>query len=372
VDLIASGGPDQFEHATSLLLESGEVDSVMVIYVPTTAEGAGGVARAIQDCQARHEGGVTLLSVFMQAAGAGDLLAGGPERRSIPTYTFPEAASLALARAVRHGEWRQRDTGQAIELDEETLEAIREVVDPALQRLGPDGGWLDPGEVDRCLILAGLRTPVTRVTRSLEEAKEVAGEIGGQVVLKVISEDALHKSDVGGVVLGVEGDEAVERAFDQVTRAVPSFEGVLVQEYVPGGHEVLIGMAQDPNFGPMVVFGLGGIYVELLKDVAFRLQPITDVDAGEMVRETQSFRLLEGYRNNPEGDIPALEEALRKVSALIGAVPEMMEMDLNPVKVLAPGEGVVVVDARIRLEPVAPGKRPDMKDLPGVTTNPPV
>jgi acetyltransferase len=164
----------------------------------------------------------------------------------------------------------------------------------------------------------------------------------------------------------------VERAFDQVTRAVPSFEGVLVQEYVPGGHEVLIGMAQDPNFGPMVVFGLGGIYVELLKDVAFRLQPITDVDAGEMVRETQSFRLLEGYRNNPEGDIPALEEALRKVSALIGAVPEMMEMDLNPVKVLAPGEGVVVVDARIRLEPVAPGKRPDMKDLPGVTTNPPV
>ena len=372
VDLIASGGPDDFGHATSLLLESGEVDSVMVIYVPTTAEGAGGVARALRDCQGRHEGSVTLLSVFMQAQGAGDLLAGGPQRRSIPTYTFPEAAALALARAVRHGEWRQRDTGRALELDEETFEAIRDVVDPALQRLGPSGGWLDPSEVDHCLRLAGVRTPVTRVTGSLEEAKQVAEEIGGQVVLKVISEDALHKSDVGGVVLGVEGEEAVERAFAQVTAAVPSYEGVLVQEYVPGGHEVLIGMAQDPNFGPMLVFGLGGVYVELLKDVAFRLQPITDTDASEMVRETQSFRLLEGYRNNPQGDVPALEEALQRVSALVWAVAELMEMDLNPVKVLAPGDGVVVVDARMRVEPIAPGKLPGMRDLPGVTTNPQV
>ncbi|HEU4895802.1 MAG TPA: acetate--CoA ligase family protein, partial [Acidimicrobiia bacterium] len=302
--------------------------------------------------------------------GAGDLLAGGPERRSIPTYTFPEAAALALARGVRHGEWRQRDTGRALELDEETFESIREVVEPALQRLGASGGWLDPGEVDRCLRLAGLRTPVTRVTKTMEEAKEVADEIGGQVVLKVISEDALHKSDVGGVVLGVEGEEAVERAFAQVVGAVPTYEGVLVQEYVPGGHEVLIGMAQDPNFGPMLVFGLGGVYVELLKDVAFRLQPITDTDASEMVRETQSFRLLEGYRNNPQGDVPALEEALQRVSALVWAVPELMEMDLNPVKVLAPGDGVVVVDARMRVEPIAPGKLPAMRDLPGVTTNP--
>jgi len=213
---------------------------------------------------------------------------------------------------------------------------------------------------------------VTRITTSVDEAKTVSSEIPGPVVLKVISEDALHKSDVGGVVLGVQGDEAVEEAYQQVTSAVASFDGVLVQEYIPGGHEVLIGMAHDPNFGPMIVFGLGGIYVELLKDVAFRLQPITDVDAGEMIRETKSFRLLEGYRNNPKGDVEALERALQRVSALIWAVPELMEMDLNPVKVLSPGEGVVVVDARMRIEPVAPARRPSMRDLPGVTTNPPV
>ena len=372
VDLIASGGPAEFEHATSLLLDSGEVDSVMVIYIPTTAEGAGGVARALRHCQESHEGIVTLLSVFMQADGAGDLLAGGTDHRSIPTYTFPEAAAHALARAASHGEWRQREPGETIELTDDAFIRIRDVVEPALARLGEEGGWLDPEEIDRCLRAAGLRTPVTRVTTSIEEAKTVAAEIGGQVAIKVVSEDALHKSDVGGVVLGVEGDDRVTDAYEQVTSVVATHEGVLVQEYVPGGHEVLIGMAQDPNFGPLVVFGLGGVYVELLKDVAFRLQPITDVDAHEMVRETQSFRLLEGYRNNPEGDVGALEEALQKVSALIWAIPELMEMDLNPVKVLAPGDGVVVVDARMRIEPLAPSLRPSMRDLPGVTSNPAV
>lgn len=372
IDLIASGGPDEFEHATSLLLASGEVDAVMVIYVPTTLGGAKGVARALRDCQEKHEGPVTLLTVFMQAEGAGDLLAGEPDRRAIPTYTFPEAAAHALARAVRHGEWRQRDPGEPTVFDEGVVEQIRDVVEPALERLGEEGGWLEADEIDRLLSVAGLRTPITRVTSSVEEARSVANEIEGPVVLKVISDDALHKSDVGGVVLGIEGDDAVEEAYGQVRSAVATSEGVLVQEYVPGGHEVLIGMAHDPNFGPMVVFGLGGIYVELLKDVAFRLQPITDVDAQEMVRDTQSYRLLEGYRNTPKGDVDALEEALQRVSALIGAVPELLEMDLNPVKVLAPGEGVVVVDARMRVEPVAPSKMPAMRDLPGVTTNPPV
>jgi acetate---CoA ligase (ADP-forming) len=147
---------------------------------------------------------------------------------------------------------------------------------------------------------------------------------------------------------------------------------VLVQQMIAGGHEVLIGMAQDPNFGPMVVFGLGGVFVELLKDVAFRLHPITDVDAREMIAETKSHRLLQGYRNTPEGDVPALEEALRQVSAMITAMPELVEMDLNPVKVMAPGEGVCVVDARMRVAAVPPARQPSMRDLPGVTSNPAV
>src|SRR5690606_3260441 len=223
-----------------------------------------------------------------------------------------------------------------------------------------------PEEVDACLRAAGLRTPITRMTTTVEEALAVAAEVSGPLVLKVVSDRALHKSDVGGVVLGVQGEEAVREAFDRVSNVVFEPDGVLVQEYVPGGHELLIGMAQDPNFGPLVVFGLGGVYVELLKDVAFRIHPLTDVDVTEMIRETKGYKLLEGYRNQPEGDMAALEGALLRVSGLISAIPELVEMDLNPVKVLPPGEGICVVDGRMRIEPVAPEKRPTMLDLPGV------
>jgi acetyltransferase len=184
------------------------------------------------------------------------------------------------------------------------------------------------------------------------------------VVVKVISESALHKSDVGGVVLGVQGEE-VSAAYDSVTKVVFDADGVLVQEFVAGGHEVLIGMTQDPNFGPLVGFGLGGVYVELLQDVAFRIHPLTDVDATEMIRETRGCRLLQGYRNAAEGDVAELERALLRVSGLISVVPELVEMDLNPVKVLPPGEGVVVVDARMRVQPVPEGRHPRMRDLPG-------
>lgn len=165
-------------------------------------------------------------------------------------------------------------------------------------------------------------------------------------------------------MLGVQGEVAVREAFEKVSNVVFEPDGVLVQEFVPGGHEVLIGMAQDPNFGPLVVFGLGGVYVELLKDVAFRIHPLTDVDVSEMIRETKGHKLLEGYRNQAEGDIEALEGALLRVSGLISAIPELVEMDLNPVKVLPPGEGVCVVDGRMRVEPVPVDRLPTMIDLP--------
>lgn len=370
VDLIASGGPSEFAHATTLVLESGEVDSLMVIYVPTSPEGAGEVAAALRACQTAYGGPVTLLSVFMQADGAGKSLAGQGGSRSIPAYVFPEDGAVALARAVRHGKWRQRDPGTELELDGEAATEIRNVVDSALDRLGGEAGWLDPEEVDRCLRAAGLRTPFSRVVTDVAGAKAAAAEAGGPVVVKVISDEAVHKSDVGGVVLGVDGAEQVEEAYAEVTSVVERANGVLIQEFVPGGHEVLIGMALDPNFGPLVAFGLGGIYVELLKDVAFRIYPITDVDAAEMVRETKGHKLLEGYRSNPLGDVKALEDALQRVSALITEMPELTEMDLNPVKVLPPGQGIWVVDARMRVEPVPARRTRTLKDLPGVTTRP--
>lgn len=371
VDLIASGGPSEYEHATTLLLESGEVDSVIAIYVPTTPAGSGEVAAALRRCQARYDGPVTLLSIFMQADGAGYTLAGEDGARTIPSYMFPEDGAVALGRAVRHGRWRQRDPGEELELDDASVYEIRATTDRALKRFDEEGGWLDPEEINRVLAAADLRTPATHVARTVDEAKELAAGIEGPVVMKVISESALHKSDVGGVVLGIEGDAEVEAAYTKVTGVVDEFDGVLVQEYIPGGHEVLIGISQDPNFGPLVAYGLGGVYVELLKDVAFRIYPITDVDAAEMVEEPKGSKLLHGYRNNPKGDIEALQMALRRVSALITEMPELVEMDLNPVKVLEPGQGIVVVDARMRIRPVPAALSRSLKDLPGVTTNPP-
>ncbi|MCI0678489.1 MAG: acetate--CoA ligase family protein, partial [Actinobacteria bacterium] len=249
-------------------------------------------------------------------------------------------------------------------------DVVRDVIDRVMGRLGQEGGWLSHEEVDACLRAVGLRTPLTRIATSIEEAVEAAAVVGGPVVLKVISASALHKSDVGGVILGVEGPEKVASAYEQITRVVGDAEGALVQEMIQGGHEVLIGMTQDPTFGPLVGFGLGGVYVELLKDVAFKIHPLTDVDAAEMITETKGHRLLHGYRGQPLGDVAALETALLRVSALVTAAPELAEMDLNPVKVLPPGEGVCVVDARIRVELVPPRQRPTMRDLPGVASSP--
>jgi acetate---CoA ligase (ADP-forming) len=141
-------------------------------------------------------------------------------------------------------------------------------------------------------------------------------------------------------------------------------QGVQVQEMISGGHEVLIGMTEDPNFGPLIVFGMGGVLVELLGDVAFRIHPLTDADARAMVLSIRTSRLLQGYRNLPVGDLEALEEALLRVSALITALPEMIELDLNPVKVLPPGQGVRPVDARIRVAPLPPERAPELADLP--------
>ncbi len=366
IDLIASGGPTEFDHAVSLLLESGEVDSVMVIYVPTSTEGAQGVAAALSRCQERYNGDVALLSVFMHSGDTARYLAGGEGRRAIPTYMFPEAAALALSRAVGHGVWRIRDPGLEVRLELEAEIAIRVIIDSAVEKVSATGGWMEPEQVDAVLKAAGLRVPKAAVAHSPEEAVAAAAAIGGRVVVKVISETALHKSDVGGVMLGVEGEAEMRAAYEAVTKVVFDADGVLVQEFVEGGHEVLVGMTQDPNFGPLVGFGLGGVYVELLQDVVFRIHPLTDVDASEMIRETKGFRLLQGYRNTPEGDVAELERALLRVSGLISVAPELVEMDLNPVKVLPPGEGVVVVDARMRIQPVPDTRHPRMRDLPGV------
>lgn len=362
IDLIASAGPPQYRHCLEMLLASGEVDSVMVIYVPTTPEGVDEVAAAVRGVADGYEGRVPMLAVFMQAEDAARKLVS--VRRAVPTYQFPEMAAQALRKSVAYGRWRQRPLGTIPDLGYE-LETPRRIVTDALGRLGEQGGWLEPAEVEAVLSSFAIALPKSETVKSAHQAVEAAQRIGYPVVAKVISSEALHKSEVGGVALDLDDAEAVANAFTTVTSRVESFEGVLIQQMIRGGHEALVGMTEDPAFGPLIGFGLGGIFVELLGDVSFRIAPLTDFDAADLVSGIKSARLLSGYRNLPPGDVEAVEQTLLAVSALVGAIPEVVEMDLNPVKVLEPGQGIRVVDARIRVRQ-AEGGAPGLVDLPSV------
>jgi acetyl coenzyme A synthetase (ADP forming)-like protein len=362
VDMIASAGPDHFRVCLRSMLDSDEIDSVIVIYIPTSPGALPAVRQAVSEVVGADPGGKTVLGVYMEAyAEPAPPVKEGEAR--LPAYPFPEPAARALARAVNYAEWRRRPEGERVAFAGVESVKARSVVEAALDRMA-EGGWLEPSEAEAMLRAYGIRTAMSRTVTTREEAVAAAEEIGGSLVLKVIAPSVLHKSDVGGIALDVKGAEAVAAAFDKVTSVAKDASGALIQEFVPGGHEVIVGMTEDESFGPLIAFGLGGVFVELIGDVAFRIHPLTDVDAAEMISEVKSARLLEGYRGSEPGDIEALHETLLRVSALIEDLPEVAEMDLNPVKVLPPGEGVRVVDLRIRIRPVEKHWLPSRKDIP--------
>ena len=362
VDMIASAGPDQYRSCLKALLDSNEVDSVIVVFIPTTPGGLDAVQKAVaEEVSGGHD--KTVLAVYMEA----DIdtmphHAEGTKR--IPIYPFPEPAARALARACRYADWRLSPLGEVVRFEDVDRDAAKATIDAALTRLGPDGGWLEPREAEAVLDAYRIRRAASRVVTSPEEAVAAAEEIGGSVALKVIAPSVLHKTEVGGLALDVRGAGPIAAAYTRVTGVAKDTTGALIQEYVGGGHEVIIGMTEDPSFGPLLAFGLGGVYVELIGDVAFRIHPLTDVDADQMIREVKASKLLDGYRGGEAGDIPALREALLRVSAMIDELPEIVEMDLNPVKVLPPGEGLRVVDLRMRIRPVPQRWLPSRKDIP--------
>jgi len=201
----------------------------------------------------------------------------------------------------------------------------------------------------------GLPVPRYGLARDADEAARLSKEIGFPVVLKIVSPDITHKSDVGGVILDIRSEEDAKKAFtkimDNVKRYAPKarIAGVLVQEMVPSDVEVIVGATRDPIFGPLLMFGLGGIFVEVLKDVSFRLAPVTPIDAEEMIREIRAYKILEGYRGKPPRDIEALKDIIVKTSRLMLENPEIQDIDLNPIMSFEKGKGAKVADIRIIL-----------------------
>lgn len=215
--------------------------------------------------------------------------------------------------------------------------------------LGSGSGWLDPEET--MSLLAAARWPIARwsLVHSADDAVAIAQLWQSSVVLKVVSPRVLHKTEIGGGVLNVHGDAAVRDAFHAVMRTTTDARGVLIQEFIGEGLECLIGATRDPQFGHLVTFGLGGVLFELLDDVVCRLHPPTDRDANEMLTTLRTSAVLSGYRGRPAADVEELRKTLLRVSALVSVVPEIVELDFNPIKALMPGCGIRIVDARIRV-----------------------
>jgi len=350
VDMIASAGPAEYARAASLLLAADEVDSLIIIYAPIEAAQIEPVEDVLQ--AALEASGVSkpVLTCLMGEGGR------GPSRglrRGIPSYVFPEAAARVLGRVTAYASWRREPEGVIPEADGCDAAAARAACRRILAERG--AGWLTPSEVHEVLTLCGLPLLPERIARTADEAVAAAAEVGGRVVLKLIAKDVVHKSDVGGVRLDLEGADAVRGAFYSMRGRLEDagrgtdFDGVLVQPFVTGGVEVMAGATEDPLFGALIAFGLGGIHVEVLGDVVFRVAPLRDKDAAEMTSGIRGHRLLEGYRGHPAADEAALRNVLLRISRLVDEVPEIDDLDLNPIVALAPGEGCRVLDARIHI-----------------------
>jgi acetate---CoA ligase (ADP-forming) len=351
VDMIASASAQDYGRAIEVVADHGGVDAIVVIFVPPLVTRAQDVARSIKQAVAGLGGRLPILSVFMSTQGVPEELRG--EGVSIPSYSFPEGAAAALARAVGYGMWRSSPEGHLPSYEDTQADAAADVIKEALDR-GP--GWLGPGEVARLLSAYRLPFAEWKLVQTPRQAGRAAGELGGPIAIKAVSPTLVHKTEAGAVRLGLVGPTRVQRAADEMAAAVGQaghhLQGFLVQRMVSAGAEMLVGMVHDPSFGPVIACGAGGTAVELLKDVAVRITPLTDREAAEMVRSLKTYPLLDGYRGAAKADVPALEEILLRVSAMVEAHPEIAEMDLNPVMVSA--EGAAIVDARIRVEMAQP------------------
>lgn len=361
VDMVASAGPDEYRQTIELALADKETDALLVIYAPVDVTQSEATVKAIRDgiVNARRAGALAkpILACVMADAGRPQPFDAGDER--IPTYAFPENAVRALAKIAAYAEWRAQPPGLLWGFDDVYPEDAREICRGVVEARGED--WLTDEEMRRVLHAFNLPLVASAVARTPDDAAASAALLGFPVVAKILAHRVQHKTDIGGVHLNLPSEEAVRRAFDDIlARAkdaglVQAVDGVVIQPMLTSGVETMIGIAADRLFGPLIGFGLGGIYVELMGDMRFRIAPLTDRDADELLHEIRGFPLLQGYRGQPAADVDALRDVLLRISRLADEVPEIIELDLNPVIALPDGHGCRIVDARIKVS--AAGRR---------------
>jgi acetyl coenzyme A synthetase (ADP forming)-like protein len=352
LDMTAGATAEEFEAALRVLAGDGDFDAVLTIFIPPVVVDSRDMENAIRRVvPAFHRNRKPLLACFVGQRGIQGKL--GVGRRTVPCYLFPENAVSALARAVEYGELARKERGVIPKIGGiKRGKGCRIAID-AMRSSAERPLWVSPGGISRLLACYGIRTVETKVAATRSEAAAIASSMGFPVVVKLNSSTIVHKSDVGGVMISLNSEGEVEEAFDSIKAGLREIgrehemQGVMVQPMVKGGIEVIVGVTQDPSFGPLMMFGMGGTYAEMLKDVAIRLHPLTDVDARELVGSIRMAKLLEGFRGTAPSDTEALEDLLLRLSALVQDIPQISELDLNPVKLMPRGEGYWVVDARI-------------------------
>ncbi len=346
MDLTAAAGEPGYRRAVELVLRDPNVDAVIVIYVPPVLTEEIAVARAIVEASKASD--KTILCNFLgrseNSPGFVHLV-----ENNIPSYLFPESAAKTLATMYRYKEYLERDEGRFPRFHVDRV-AVRRILERAKAE---DRKRLREVEAAELLQAYGLRTAAMRACRTADEAAEAATEIGYPVVVKAVGPGLVHKTEYGAVALDLRDEKDLRAACSKMekrlAKAKVDWEGFVVQEFVKGGKETILGMARDRVYGPLLAFGLGGIYVEWLRDVAFGLAPITDMDAMRMIRSIRTYPMLEGVRGETASDVPALSEALQRLSVLVTDFDDIMELDLNPVAALEKGKGYKVIDARIVL-----------------------
>ncbi|HWQ32006.1 MAG TPA: GNAT family N-acetyltransferase [Blastocatellia bacterium] len=345
IDMTAGAGPEEYRACLEALCDDPNFDTLLVIFIPPLATPSAEVARVVSEVLSQRPNlQRTVAAVFLDTHSRLTSIQAG--ERKVPVYNFPEGAVAALGAAARYGMWRSAPAGNTVSIPIDRA-AVERVL--AAER---ESGWLRPVEVATLLGAAGISTLVPQEVRSPDAAAKAAAATGGPVALKVSQPAILHKSDVGGVVLNVapaQAAEAYSRMAGQLAQHGITLEAATVWPMAKPGVEVLAGVTNDSIFGPLVAFGSGGVLVELLDDVVFRILPLTDRDVAGMIRETRAHRLLKGYRGSPPADVAAVEQLLLRLAALAEAVPQIAEIDLNPVLVHPEGEGLTLIDARVRL-----------------------
>ena len=352
VDIIGDAPSDRYEKALSAVIKDEGVDGALVILTPQSMTNALGTAEAVVRVARRSP--KPILCCFM---GVVDVSAGVKylQEHGYPVYKFPENAAKALGALYQYSHWLSREHLPSFTLTHDKTEAeavIRRCLAAGRTRLGE----MDGLELLKCY---GFNTLPTRLAKNEAEAAKIAEEIGLPVVMKIASPQILHKSDAGGVVVGIKTTGEAKSAFTRIIASAKNYdpkallEGVLVQKMGAPGEEVILGMNRYAA-GPLIMFGLGGIFVEIFKDVVFRLAPIDRDEAHRMVREIKGYRLFTGFRGRPKGDVNSLEENLVRLSEMVVNHPEIIEMDINPLLLHEEGKGATVADCRMILKPSEP------------------